>query len=148
RHLRDHPVAGGTTWPAALLPRVARGRRGARRPAHRARHRRQRHHHRRHMTAGDAVAADALDAVERCLDAVDTWEPIVHAWAHLDRDGARRHARAADGPLRGVVLGVKDIFDTADLPTEYGSPIYAGHRSRADAGVVALLRAADAVVLG
>jgi Asp-tRNA(Asn)/Glu-tRNA(Gln) amidotransferase A subunit family amidase len=90
----------------------------------------------------------AADAVERCLDAVDVWEPVVLAWARLDRDGARRHARGADGPLCGVVLGVKDIFDTADLPTDYGSPIYAGHRPRGDAGVVAQLRAGGAVVLG
>jgi Asp-tRNA(Asn)/Glu-tRNA(Gln) amidotransferase A subunit family amidase len=92
----------------------------------------------------------AEEAVERCLDAVDRWEPLVHAWAHLDRDLARSHARATDrsAPLAGAVLGVKDIFDTAGLPTEYGSPIYAGHRPRADAGAVALLRAAGAVVLG
>jgi amidase len=92
-------------------------------------------------------------AVERALAVVDEWEPSVHAWAHLDRARARAEADAADarddhGPLHGVVVGVKDIFDTADQPTEYGSPIYAGHRPRADAGVVAQLRAAGAVVLG
>ena len=94
--------------------------------------------------------SDALSAVERCLDAVDRWEPLVHAWAHLDRDLARSHARAADAvaPLAGTVVGVKDIFDTADLPTEYGSPIYRGHRPHVDAAVVAQLRGAGAVVLG
>ncbi len=51
-------------------------------------------------------------------------------------------------PLRGLVLGVKDIFDTAEQPTEYGSPIYAGHQPRADAAAVAMLRAAGATVLG
>ena len=62
---------------------------------------------------------------------------------------ATKRARVARaGPLSGVVLGVKDIFDTGDQPTEYGSPIYAGHQPRGDAGVVAQLRAAGAVALG
>ncbi|MEX1007289.1 MAG: amidase [Acidimicrobiia bacterium] len=91
----------------------------------------------------------ALDAVERSLATVDEWEPTVHAWAYLDPARARAEAKAVPtGPLSGVVLGVKDIFDTADQPTEYGSPIYAGHRPRGDAGVVAQLRAAGAVALG
>jgi Asp-tRNA(Asn)/Glu-tRNA(Gln) amidotransferase A subunit family amidase len=89
-----------------------------------------------------------VDAVERALAVVDVWEPLVHAWAHLDPDRARAEARGAAGPLEGVVLGVKDIFDTGDQPTEYGSPIYAGYRPRADAGVVASLRGAGAVALG
>ena len=92
----------------------------------------------------------ALDAVERTLVTIDEWEPAVHTWTFLDRDRARAEARnaTATGPLSGVVLGVKDIFDTGDQPTEYGSVIYAGHRPRADAGVVAQLRAAGAVALG
>jgi amidase len=91
----------------------------------------------------------ALPAVERSLATVDEWEPRVHAWAYLDAARAREEANAAPtGPLSGTVLGVKDIFDTADQPTEYGSPIYAGHRPRGDAGVVAQLRAAGAVALG
>ena len=89
-----------------------------------------------------------LDAVERALARVAEWEAVVHAWAFLDPDRARDEARSAAGPLSGVVLGVKDIFDTGDQPTEYGSPIYAGHRPCADAGVVAQLRAAGAVALG
>ena len=51
-------------------------------------------------------------------------------------------------PLRGLPVGVKDIFDTADLPTAYGSPIYAGHRPMADAATVALMRRAGGIVLG
>jgi Asp-tRNA(Asn)/Glu-tRNA(Gln) amidotransferase A subunit family amidase len=96
-------------------------------------------------------APDAIAAVERALEVVDEWEPTVHAFVHLDPDRARAEARtlaARGGPLAGLALGVKDIFDTADQPTEYGSPIYAGHRPRADAAAVALLRAAGATALG
>ena len=56
-------------------------------------------------------------------------EPVVRAFAH--RDGPP--APGAHGPLAGLQIGVKDVLDTADLPTEYGSPIWAGHRPRADA---------------
>ena len=80
-------------------------------------------------------------------------EAAVHAWAHLDRELVLRQARAVDasprrGVLSGVPLGIKDIMDTADQPTCYGSPIYEGHRPRADAGIVALLRAAGGVIMG
>jgi amidase len=57
-------------------------------------------------------------------------------------------AAAPDGPLRGVPIAVKDVFDTADLPTSYGSVIWQGHRPRADAAAVALARAAGAVIIG
>lgn len=93
----------------------------------------------------------ASDAVEVALAAVAARESVVHAFAHLDADGARADAVAVDergGLLAGLVLGVKDVFDTADQPTAYGSPIHAGHRPAADAAAVALLRAAGAVVLG
>jgi Asp-tRNA(Asn)/Glu-tRNA(Gln) amidotransferase A subunit family amidase len=96
----------------------------------------------------------ALTAVERAMETVRNREPTVRAWAFLDPDRARAEARALDarpgdpGPLDGLVLGVKDMFDTADQPTEYGSPIFAGHRPIADAGAVWLLRAAGAVCLG
>ena len=93
-----------------------------------------------------------MAALERALLAVDAREHEVHAWAHLDADGARRAAAALDDgphlPLSGLVIGVKDVIDTADQPTAYGSPIYDGHRPVADAAVVALLRRAGAVVLG
>ena len=62
--------------------------------------------------------------------------------------GARARPQAARGPLHGVPIGVKDIIDTADLPTEMGSPIYKGHRPATDAACVALVRAAGAVILG
>ena len=95
----------------------------------------------------------ALDLVRACLDRVAERDGEVHAFAHLDPDAALAQARALDaGPLRGLLhglpLGVKDLFDTADAPTAYGSPIYAGHRPAADAAAVALCREAGALVLG
>ncbi|MDX6328908.1 MAG: hypothetical protein QOI83_1291, partial [Streptomycetaceae bacterium] len=95
---------------------------------------------------------NAIAAVERALRAVEEREPKVRAWAWLDADRARAEAVAVErrggGPLGGVVVGVKDIFDTWDQPTECGTPIFAGRRPRADAATVSLLRAAGAVCLG
>ncbi|HKU47981.1 MAG TPA: amidase [Burkholderiales bacterium] len=95
----------------------------------------------------------ALETVEASLAAIEASEPELHAWAAVDAEFARRQARALDagpvrGALHGIPLGVKDIFDTAELPTEYGSPIYKGHRPAADAACLALARAAGAIVLG
>lgn len=97
------------------------------------------------------LSAEAL--MRSCLDRIAEREPQVLAFAHLDPDAALVQARALDaGPLRGLLhglpLGVKDIFDTADQPTAYGSPIYAGHRPMADAAPVALARAAGALIAG
>ena len=89
--------------------------------------------------------------VEICAEAIAAHEPQIGAFAALDLDAARRAAedsRLAATPLRGLPVGVKDIFDTADLPTQYGSRIYAGHRPRADAAVVAMVRRAGGLVLG
>ena len=81
----------------------------------------------------------------------------IQAWAFLDPNYALAQARAADelrlsgkpiGPLHGVPVAIKDIFDTADMPTEYGSALYAGNTPVRDAMVVSLLRAAGAVILG
>src|SRR5574341_706108 len=93
----------------------------------------------------------ALEVVEDCLARIHD-DPI-HAWAALDPAFARSQARALDagavrGLMHGVPVGVKDIFDTADLPTEYGSTIYKGHRPEADAACAAMARANGAVVLG
>ena len=93
----------------------------------------------------------ALEEVERSLERIG--EDAIHAWVSLDAEAARRQARALDagaarGLLQGIPLGVKDIFDTVDFPTEYGSPIYKGHRPAADAACVAAARAAGAVILG
>jgi Asp-tRNA(Asn)/Glu-tRNA(Gln) amidotransferase A subunit family amidase len=92
---------------------------------------------------------DAPSAVEHTLQVVADREPVLRAWAALDEDKARAEGhRAPAGVLSGLTLGVKDIFDTADLPTEYGSPIYAGFQPRSDAAAVALLRAAGAMLIG
>lgn len=95
----------------------------------------------------------AEDLMRACLDRVEARDGDIHAFVHVDRDAALARARALDagplrGPLHGLPLGVKDLFDTADLPTTYGSSIYSGHRPAADAAAVALCREAGAVVLG
>jgi Asp-tRNA(Asn)/Glu-tRNA(Gln) amidotransferase A subunit family amidase len=111
------------------------------------------------LTARDAatrIAAGTLTAqalVEACLERIAAREPSVGAWAHLVADQALAEARARDqsaqrGPLHGVPIGVKDIMDTADMPTGYGSRAYRGFRPGADAACVALARAAGAVILG
>ena len=91
--------------------------------------------------------------VHDCLARIEAREPLVHAWAHLDAQQALAQARALDAcvpahSLYGVPVGVKDVFDTFDMPSAYGSPIYAGQRPAADAAVVALLRRLGGMVLG
>jgi Asp-tRNA(Asn)/Glu-tRNA(Gln) amidotransferase A subunit family amidase len=95
--------------------------------------------------------------VEACLARVREVDERVQAWTLLDPDYALAQARAADqfrlsgqpiGPLHGVPIGVKDIFDTADMPTENGSVLCAGRTPSRDATVVAMLRAAGAVIMG
>lgn len=103
------------------------------------------------LIARGSISSESV--VQACLDRVRAREPTVHAWAFIDPDLAIAQARARDaeparGPLHGVPIGVKDIFDTADMPTEMGSPIYAGHRPPNDAACVAIARAAGAVILG
>ncbi|HZS81501.1 MAG TPA: amidase [Stellaceae bacterium] len=105
--------------------------------------------------AAARIAAGSLSSEELtriCLDRIAEREAVVGAWIHLDPERAlaeaRRRDRAGSGPLRGLPIGVKDVMDTHDMPTAYGSPIYAGHRPAADAACVALARAAGAVALG
>jgi amidase len=88
-----------------------------------------------------------------CLERIAAREAVVGAWIHLDPDAVLAQARRLDagpvrGPLHGLPVAVKDLIDTMDMPTGYGSPIYAGHRPRTDAACVALARAAGAVILG
>lgn len=99
----------------------------------------------------------ATELVEACLARIDAAEPEVQAWTFLDREHALRQAQAADRhhegsralrPLHGVPIGIKDLFDTADMPTEFGSALHAGRRPQQDAAAVAMLRAAGAVIMG
>jgi Asp-tRNA(Asn)/Glu-tRNA(Gln) amidotransferase A subunit family amidase len=101
--------------------------------------------------ADGRLTAEALAGA--CLDRIAAREGVVGAFEYLDREQALNEARRRDaepprGPLHGVPIAVKDLIDTADMPTGYGSPIYRGHRPVADAACVALARAAGAVVLG
>ncbi len=102
-----------------------------------------------------AGTLSATELTEALLDRIAAREPLVKAFAWLDVAAVRRAAAAADalpasarGPLFGLSLGVKDVLDTAQFPSQYGSPIWAGHRPRSDAGCVALARRAGAQVMG
>lgn len=99
----------------------------------------------------------AVELIEDCLERVREVDEQVQAWAFIDPAYALRQAQAADdhrmagrplGPLHGVPLAIKDIFDTSDYPTEFGSALWRGRTPRRDAAVVARLRAAGAIILG
>ena len=99
----------------------------------------------------------ALALAEACLARLRALEPQVQAWAHVDADGALATAQERDvearaghprGPLHGVPLGIKDIFDVAGMPTTAGARAFAHTRPGRDSGAVARLRAAGAVILG
>jgi Asp-tRNA(Asn)/Glu-tRNA(Gln) amidotransferase A subunit family amidase len=101
------------------------------------------------LTAEELVAA--------CLERIRQTEPIVQAWQFLDEDHALSQARAADerrrsgeaaGALNGIPVGIKDIIDTGDMPTENGTVLHQGRTPRADAAVVRQLRASGAVIMG
>lgn len=102
--------------------------------------------------AARAIAAGRLSAAaltEACLARAAAREPVLRAFVTLDPAQARAAAAIAPpGPLHGLPIGVKDVLDTAELPSQYGSPIWAGHRPRADAAAVALAKAAGGVVIG
>jgi Asp-tRNA(Asn)/Glu-tRNA(Gln) amidotransferase A subunit family amidase len=109
---------------------------------------------RRHLRSGEVSAVEVLRAT---FDWIDRLEPKLHAWVHLARERALAEAAAVDAaadhdnprrPLAGVPLGVKDIFNTQDLPTEMGSPIWTGFTPGNDARVVFNLRQAGAIVIG
>ena len=102
-------------------------------------------------------ALSSEELVQACLERVREIEPQVQAWTFLDEEHALAQARASDelrrsgqaaGPLCGVPVGIKDIIDTGDMPTENGTVLHAGRTPREDAAVVAKLRAAGAVILG
>lgn len=92
-------------------------------------------------------------ALRDCLSRIRSREGVVNAWEHLAPDQALAVARAVDrngyaAPLAGIPIAIKDVIDTADMPTTYGSPLYAGHRPDADAQIVAKLRKQGAVIPG
>lgn len=97
-------------------------------------------------------AASVSDVVESCLARVAELDGAIGAFRVVDEAGARSQAKRLDsraaGPLHGLVAAVKDVIDTGDLPTGYGSPLFADHQPAADADVVAALRRAGAIVLG
>src|SRR3989475_10627892 len=104
----------------------------------------------------DGVVGSA-ERARACLAGGGRTDAQVQAWAFLDPDHALAQARAADelrlsgqpvGPLHGVPVGIKDIIDTADMPTENGSVLCAGRTPSRDASVVAMLRAAGAAIMG
>lgn len=106
------------------------------------------------FAAGDDTPRAFL---ERCLEAYEAWEPEIGAFVNTDFAAARAAADAATvrwrggKPLSGIdgmPIGVKDIIETADMPTEMGSPLFAGWRSGWDAASVSALREAGAVIVG
>lgn len=110
--------------------------------------------------AARALSDGALSAeqlIDACLARIEDVDPAIEAWAYLDPEHARAQAREADarrargeatGPLHGIPVAIKDIFDTHDMPTEDGTVLHAGRSPAEDAAAVAMLRAAGAVIMG
>ncbi len=108
----------------------------------------------RKIRAGEITSEEL---VQSCLERIEALEDTIGAWTHLDKDYALAQAKAAQaqrqageslGPLHGVPVGIKDIFDTRDMPTENGTVLHAGRQPKADSTVVALLRQAGAIIMG
>lgn len=88
-------------------------------------------------------------AFESYAERLAALEPTVKAFAHLDLETARRQrALGAKLPLRGLPVGIKDIFDSADMPTSYGSTLYAGHQPASDAAIIVMTRQAGGTFPG
>jgi Asp-tRNA(Asn)/Glu-tRNA(Gln) amidotransferase A subunit family amidase len=106
------------------------------------------------IAAKTAAGETTCEAVVRdCIEQIVARDPVVKAWVNFNPELALAQAHALDreprrGALHGVPIGIKDVIDTFDMPTEMGSPIYRGYRPLADAACVALLRRAGAVILG
>ena len=99
----------------------------------------------------------SVELVQAYIDQINAQEATIEAWAHFDADYALIQARDADllrksgqqtGPLHGIPIGVKDIFDTKDMPTEDGTVIHKGRTPAEDATSVGLLRQAGAIIMG
>lgn len=115
------------------------------------------------LTFHDAVPAflsgkaSPRDYLEQCLATIDRREPSVKAWVHINREGARaaadesgRRYRAGRplSPIDGMPIGIKDLIDTKDMPTQMGSDLYKGNHSHNDSAAIRALRDAGAIVLG
>lgn len=115
------------------------------------------------LSASEAAAKirdgriSSVDLVKACFDRIRDSDDAIGAWIHLDEDAAREQASGLDrlrqagkplGPLHGVPVGLKDIIDTADMPTERGTPIHQNRQPTADAAIVERLREAGAVIMG
>ena len=107
------------------------------------------------LTATEAVRLvrdgklSPAELMEACLARIAEREPVVRAFTWFDPEAARQAAAGASpGPLHGLPVGVKDVLDTSDMPSEYGSPIWSDWRPRADASAVAWTRQAGGVVIG
>ncbi len=103
------------------------------------------------LIASGKLTSEAL--VSACLERIRSREADVQAWAHINPEAALKQARERDraaprSRLHGIPVGVKDVIDTADMPTEYGSPIYQGNRPAADAACVAQVRELGGVIMG
>jgi amidase len=108
------------------------------------------------LAAREAMRTGTLTSeplTKACFERIDAREAEIGAWAHLDTRAVLDAARASNcqghvGALAGLPIAIKDLFDTCDMPTGYGSPIYAGYQPRIDAAVVALIRRAGGVLMG
>lgn len=99
----------------------------------------------------DELTAETL--LESCIERIEARESVVRAWKHFEADAARTQAKSLDrgprkGVLHGIPFGVKDIIDTANMPTGHGSPIYEGHKPAIDAPCVALSLQSGGVLMG
>jgi amidase/aspartyl-tRNA(Asn)/glutamyl-tRNA(Gln) amidotransferase subunit A len=106
----------------------------------------------RGLLSTDALTAEALATA--CVDRIEQRNAELNAVVHLDRATVTVQAKALDripfdqrGPLHGIPVAIKDVTETVDMPTTYGSRAYAGYRTGFDAAIVGLLRAAGAVIL-
>ena len=101
------------------------------------------------VKAIDEGSLTAKSLIQSCLDRISERDQAVGAWTHLAGDAARDvAAKGSCGPLHGAPIGIKDLIDTVDMPTGYGSPIYDGYRPGWDAACVSAIRNAGGVILG
>lgn len=105
----------------------------------------------RHRIKAGALSCESL--VRQYLACIDRTDPAIEAWAYRDAEGTLEAARRLDrsparGALHGIPVAIKDLFDTRDMPTGYGSAIYANHRPAADSATVALIRRAGGLIMG